>query len=723
MDWFLDEGGTADPRHWVVSVLRTTSGLTAGAGVLLPGGQLLTCAHVVNDALGRPFFEFRAPGAERIPLMVHGASRNIHYTAEVAYWIPPRRTDGLVPVRERADREWLGDLAVLRLDRKEVPAAAVPRTVEWAPMAVGQELRAWHSTALTSSFADVRVKTLDDSFGYVDGDATGMAIGPAYSGGPLWCEGEQAAVGIVAAHVMPPADPATGTPRPYSTQHVARRSWGIPWQRIESELWAAGAHEVFDGAHGEGAGPDPEDPALLPLTELLEAAMPSPSLRTDHARAAAESCGYRYRRGVAPTFEEFARFLVTEPRALAALTDVLYRGEPRTVAELLGIGRLSAVPKLLTPREHRMLTQFLDNAPPHVLDRFSQVVRAALPLAAAFPAAESREGLLARLERLPGDSRSDAEGSRVPGLLRVVEYVAALSPAMLAVRLRAWSNGVAARLGISHGALAERRSDAESWARAPGARSAPLRVLVQVATVGGGYRLRLWCDEGAGPRQVSTDGETVYSGSEAARELMRALEDLCRAAPGEDRPVVEALVDRAGLNLPIDEWESTDPETLLPGVLGAEYPLVVNCPELLRRNERFLPDWRRRWRQLDTGTSLRFSDEAVGLREIYGTLMDQVDAVRVAVALPPGLRDEIVQVCLAVGVPVVVWDRGADARESDALARISEVTTRELPEGVRSYRAKTVYRPGDYPGRPVLAWADADRVVPQLHLAEPQESA
>ncbi|MFE5596907.1 trypsin-like peptidase domain-containing protein [Streptomyces sp. NPDC056549] len=730
MYWFLAGAQPADPRHWVVSVLRTEAarepgGRTAGAGVLLPGGQLLTCAHVVNDALGRPFFEYRPPGGVRVPVVLYGPSGPARYEAELAYWIPPRRVDGTLPVRARSDREWLGDLAVLVLDRCEAPQDRPPPTPAWAPMAVGQRLRAWHSSTLGSSFADVRVKTVDSVLGYVDGEATGMAIGPAYSGGPLWCVAEEAAVGLVAAHVMPPADPATGAPLPHSSQHIARRSWGIPWQRIESELLAAGAYEVFAPADA-GPGPGREDPALLPLAEFLEAAVPAATLLADHARATAENCGYTYRKdGSSPDYEEFAEFLVTEPRALAALTDVLRRTEPRAADGLLALGRLSPVPALLSPREHRTLTRNLDAAPPEVLGRLSQVVRAALPLAAALPAGATPGELLARLELLPGDSRSDTEGTRVPGLLRVVEYLAALCPPTVAHRLHNWSNGVARRLGLPAGALSERRADAAAWAAAQGTRIAPLRILVQVAAAGPGYRLRLWCDEGAGPRQVSTDGDTVYTGSEAARELMRTLDDLCRAAPGERRPMVEALVDRAGLNIPIDEWESTDPETLLPGVLGAEYPLVVNCPELLRRNERFLPDWRRRWRQLDTGTSLRFSDSTVGLREIYGTLMDRLDAVRVAVALPPGLRDEIVQVCLAVGVPVVLWDRGAQARDSDALDHISGVTTRELPEGVRSYRARTVYRPGDHPGRPVLAWADADRVVPRLHLAEPhpQESA
>jgi hypothetical protein len=69
-----------------------------------------------------------------------------------------------------------------------------------------------------------------------------------------------------------------------------------------------------------------------------------------------------------------------------------------------------------------------------------------------------------------------------------------------------------------------------------------------------------------------------------------------------------------------------------------------------------------------------------------------------------------------------VWDRGQD-KDSHVVRHMAEVATRELPDGVRSYRANTMANPLEFPGRPVLAWADADRTVPRLHLTEPQESA
>ncbi|MET9052279.1 trypsin-like peptidase domain-containing protein [Streptomyces bacillaris] len=721
MDWFTAPGpsDSADPQRFVVSLLRADDGKTAGAGLMLAAGHLLTCAHVVNDALGRDMFAAGPPPRGPVMVVVHGATSTRRYASRVTHWVPPRRLDGRSPVREEADQEWLGDLAVLRLEVPRSDQVAVPKR---RPMAEGQSLRAWHATNLRSSFADVRVKSCDDVIGYVDGEPMGMPIGPAYSGGPVWWGAERAVVGIVAAHIMPPADPATGRPYAYSTQHIARRSWCIPWQRVEDELRTAGAGHLFDSVRS----PPDDDPAVELLTDLIETALPSPERRAEAGRALAERFGLSTPRDdSAPTPGEFARLLVAEERAIAALTEVL-RQSPDIVGHLLTVGPLSPTYRFLSPREHRKLHALLDALPEQLPARLPETVRAALPLAAPLPVGPGPVGtnaLLDALECLQGDSRNSADGRdvRVPALLRVVEFVAVLGSPAHRAELRLWNDGVAARLGIPRSALGERRSDAMDWAAAAPT-GEPARLLAHVVrTDGDRFRLRVWCDEGAGPRQVPSDGTASYSRTEAADELLRVLESLHRDEHEGRRPLVEVLVDRAGLDLPIDEWEWFGPDGVVPGVLGAEYPVVVNCPELLRRNKRFLTDWRRRWRQLDTGTALRFDDAAARPREVYATLMDRLDAVRVSVDVPPRPRDEIVQVCLAMGVPVVVWDRSGSGG-SAAVEHISLVATRLLPEGVRSYRAKSVGGPEQFPGRPVLAWADADRTVPQLQLSEPQET-
>ncbi|MBZ6256498.1 serine protease [Streptomyces olivaceus] len=713
MGWFGTAGdGAGDPARHVVTVRGAENGRTVGAGFVLGGDTVLTCAHVVNAALDRPLLEARTPALDEVVVeIVDDAGGARRFFARVAHWIAPRAPGG-GPVPPEAG-EWLGDLAVLRVDG---PPGGLPAGPRLTGMAAGQQVVAWHGSAEAATYARLTVHEPVGARAYLDGAPTGMAVGPGYSGGPLWCGAEHAVVGLVVAHFMPPRRRDNGAPLPYSPQHLVRRSWGVPWQRVQDELRPLG---LLDSA--APTSPDPDDPALLLLTEAIEDIFPSPSSRVAGAQRLARSCGVGSGSAVTPpTPEEFATFLLTHPRALAALAGNLRRSAPQEADRVLAAGGLSRVPKLLSPQEHTALRKHLRMMEPEVLARFPEAVRAALPHLAAMPGGDTPEALLDHLEALPGDGRAAGGERRVPALLRVMEYVGALCGPRRA-ELRLWADAVATRLGIERAALGERRSDAQEWMRALRARAARVRVLVQVNPAGQGrHRLRIWCDEGAGPRQVSTDSVRSYSAAEAAREVLRVLDSLTPPAEDERPPLVEVLVDRAGLNLPVDEWTVRDPDALVPGVLGVEFPLVVHCPELLRRHGRFTKHWRSRWNRLDSGKTFVVS-ETMDRDTIYSRLVNQLDTVRVCVDVPPGTRDGIVQTCLALGIPVVVWDRGRDGA-AHTVRHLAEVATREMPDGVRDYRAGAKASPPDYPGRPVLAWADADRTVPRLHLTEPQES-
>ncbi|KUN99045.1 hypothetical protein AQJ67_26840 [Streptomyces caeruleatus] len=703
-------GDETGPR--LASVRRTSDDKTAGAGLLLGVDTVLTCAHVVNDALGRALFEPRPPGPGELFVEVKGVRKTDRYAARVAHWIAPRTHEG-GPVRND-DREWLGDLAVLRID---APPAGLPAPDRRAAMVPGQKVRAWHGSGHRATLADLRVVALDGPVGYLDGKATGMAVGPGYSGGPLWCEEDGAVVGLVAAHFMPPCDPG-GEPLPHSPQHLVRRSWAIPWQRIEAEL------RPLDVLADEDETPaDRDDPAFGMLVAAISDALPSAYSLGDAARQLALACGAGQGSPVSPPpIEEFAAFLLRDRRAVAAFTEILRPRNAMAADRVLVAGRLSEVPLLLSPREHRRLHQLLRNVGRSVLERFPEAVREATKRVAAVSDGATLDVLLDRLEKLSGDGHSDDGEVRVPALLRVVEYVAALCPAPRQAELRLWSDSVAVRLGIPGAALRERRSDAQDWVRMRRGTPRRQRVLVQLGRAERGrHRLRIWCDEGTGPRQVSVDSDASYTGSQAARELLRVLESLSPSDRDGGRPLVEVLVDRADLNLPVDEWAAQVPGEVVPGVLGVEFPLVVHCPELLRQHERFLPDWHERWRHLDSGETLFVTDPSQDPHQIY--YEGRLDTVRVSIDVPPGPRDAIVQICLAVGIPVVVWDRGRGT-PSHVTKHMADVATRELPDGVRVYRANARgSRAPEFPGRPVLAWADADRTVPRLHLSEPQESA
>ncbi|QWA23834.1 trypsin-like peptidase domain-containing protein [Streptomyces sp. JCM17656] len=182
------------------------------------------------------------------------------------------------------DGEWHGDLAVLRIDAPPGWAPAPDRRTAMVP---GQKVRAWHGSGHSATFADLRVAALDGPIGYLDGESTGMAVGPGYSGGPLWSEQDGAVVGLVAAHFMPPCD-AGGVPLPHSPQHLIRRSWGIPWQRIEAELRPLGV--LLGEGSEEMDDTDPDEPAFGMLVNAVRDALPSPYSLGDAARQLALAC-------------------------------------------------------------------------------------------------------------------------------------------------------------------------------------------------------------------------------------------------------------------------------------------------------------------------------------------------------------------------------------------------------------------------------------------------
>ncbi|MDX3228863.1 trypsin-like peptidase domain-containing protein [Streptomyces sp. ME19-01-6] len=701
MGWFHTRGPSSRPA---VSVLTEADGEPAGSAVLLSGQHLLTCAHVVNSALGRPdLLAPDHPGPVAVRVRIIAREVTVEREAELAAWIPPRMDDGGL-----GGYEWNGDLAVLRVTGALPPAFQPP---PWHPMTKAQRVRAWHGSGEPGVFVDSKVTSCDGRFGYFDGDDHSLDVGPSYSGGPLWSDDESVVVGLVTAKL----DIHGGR---------LRRAWGIPWQRVRRELDSAGMAHL-------AAGPDDgarDHPAYPELVDLLDGRLLSDNGWARCGRAVARQCGLRHRAEGAPSAEEFARLLLTQERALPALVEALGGAAHELAGRLLTVARGHGLARLLTLQEYGRLVELLDALPAPAAAWIPAAVRAALPLAAV-PAALLNGGgscaaLVEHLEALHGDSAPDPHGVGavpVPRLLRAVEYVAAAcSPAGgagagggLGAALRQWCDRVAERLGVGATALWDRRKDAADWAKKW--RPTPPRVLVElraVPTRDDGperYRMRLWCDDGTGPQPVSEQDQRPRTSGEVAREILAVVGPLPRA-DGRLLPVVELVVDRDSLELPLDDWE--DPDQPLPRVLGAEYPVVVNCPELRERGgDGILSDWRERWRRLDSEEPLHIDDEAAeSSRTLYGLLMERRFAGRAHIVASRQRRSAAVQTCLAAGVPVVLWDRG-DKPGSPALGHCTDPRG-HLPEQVRIYRAMALQRPLTCPGRPVLAWADPDLLPP-----------
>ncbi|MEV5984907.1 trypsin-like peptidase domain-containing protein [Streptomyces sp. NPDC052051] len=159
---------------------------TGGAGFVVAPDLVLTCAHVVADALDRPRRETPAPGAEVVvELVLAGGARS---RATVAHWVPIR-DDGT------------GDIAVLRL-RTPLPRAE-PLGMAGPGTAWGHDVRVFglpdHSPGGIWYVGRLRGETAEGWVQLSGADAQGAPIEEGFSGSPVWDEQTGAVVGMVFA--------------------------------------------------------------------------------------------------------------------------------------------------------------------------------------------------------------------------------------------------------------------------------------------------------------------------------------------------------------------------------------------------------------------------------------------------------------------------------------------------------------------------------------------
>lgn len=733
MTWFgsPDDPSSGDARGALVRVLSSDRGRTAGAGVYLSGRRLLTCAHVINLALGLRSLSPHNPGEVTLDVSFPVLSAVDLHQARLVAWIPPRSPQ-YGPVAD-GSLEWDGDLAVLELDEAPPPPVS---PVRWLEMERGQQVRAWYGGGQPFSYADARVGAYDGRICYLDGQLSGAAVDEGYSGGPLWSVTDRAAVGLVVGRITAP----DGV---FSAQHTLRRSWGLGWQSVLRELARVGAApEHVNGSRERSAAPLAEaesvrDMMVGPLHSLLG----DPRARADHATVLAAQLALRAPGdGSAPTAEELAHLLSGTERALPTLAESLapkVADDPRGRVELdrlLALGRLTEAARLLSVAEHRALVVKLEHLTEHDPGLLPRAATAALPyvdlprsLQAARLAPSAVPAVVHELEGWYGDgSPVPDESPRLPALLRVVEYVAAETSGDLARQaLREWSARVAARLGIHSSALQERRGDADRWSR----RSAPagVRVLVELDRYAKDpadhYRCSVW--------RLRPDGTPARAASESdrprtGREIARLIREVAGGAEGAGDGValVAVSVPPDALELALDEWDGAGAEEYISARLGEDFHLVLRCPKIRRRSRTGPADLKRRWNARHQSDTLLADHRIGGRAGLIGLLKTtHRDTARVLVHGSTEHRGELLPVCLVMGVPVVLWDRAApgpdDCAPLDALVPHGPVDG--LPERVRHFRVRA-YADRVVPARPALVWEDIELPLPdELQLADPSE--
>ncbi|GAB2701958.1 VMAP-C domain-containing protein [Kitasatospora kifunensis] len=749
MTWFSEPGAPGESggesengQPAVVSVLRVDK--PVGAGVLLTGETVLTCAHVVNDALSRHQFDTEHPGAGRLRLALTLPGGRIRRVgARVATWIAPRGSRGGRVAQGAV--AWEGDLAVLVIDAEGLDSTQRPtHRPTWRPMRTDQKVRAWSGAGADCAFADAMVEELGSTATYLDAKGTGARISPGYSGSPLWCGGDGAMVGIVAGQLISADGTLVG---------FAQRTLAFSWQTISEELRKADLDP--DRLLSRGAAGGWELDARTQLADWIDERLPHREDRARHARYVAERCELNTgREGSAPTAEQFAAALLTRPRSFAALLGGLRATTRSQLAdELLRLPAAAAAPGLLSPSEYRTLTGLLTTAGATTalsVSLLRRIVAEALP-DIELPPLDGQPGygpLVQQLELYTGGFSSAAPGVRlVPALLRVAEFLAAdvrgRGGEDVAQALWEWSLRVAARLGVSEAALHEHRAAAASWAAtragAVGDRPREPRVMAYLtrheATVdaaAGRFNCAVWLDSGqASPRRAQVGPTRAGTPEEIARllrEIAEGLEDeigIGAAELGsadEPAPVLEIFLDQPDLALAVEDWDCADADRRAGGglrePLGMTHPLVVRLAmqgsalEVRRRSKAQA----KRWRHRDSGVVLLLDDRCGSEQQVKSRIYQDQRTARVVLRqADPAVRAALAEVCLRHGVPIVLWDR--EWRSGLAPEHFEAGGPAEaLPERLRVYRAVVYGDPEQYPARPVLAREDPTR--PSLPLFE-----
>lgn len=198
----------------LVRILRP-DGSQEGQGLLVGDREIVTCAHVVDNVLGRPPGSTDAPD---VPVQVEFpfVARESRFTAEVVAWAP-YRADGS------------GDVAGLRL-HEAPPVGAVPSPMTQLDDLFGHPFQVFgfpegHDTGVWV-VGEMRGSDIAGAVHLVGDGRSGLRIGPGFSGSPVWDPRLEAVVGVTSRAVV-------GMDAPASAYCVSAAEIVRVWPEIE----------------------------------------------------------------------------------------------------------------------------------------------------------------------------------------------------------------------------------------------------------------------------------------------------------------------------------------------------------------------------------------------------------------------------------------------------------------------------------------------------------
>ncbi|WP_308416897.1 trypsin-like peptidase domain-containing protein [Streptomyces sp. AJS327] len=663
-----------------------------GAGVLITPKLVLTCAHVVNSALGRDRYDPATPPRDQpVPVRLPHVDRERRLDGRVLphMWRPPRaRPESDHPTPPPVGMlPYHGDLAVLELDT-EAPPNAEP--APFLPQRDGREVVAlWASGhALPTLRAMPRVS----AHPWIALDVLGGTVADGFSGGPLWDRDRQAVVGlVVAAHeTAPPPVPGPVPPPGDGPRGVPAAMYAIGLPSIEGELPTLPPVAVPAGGLGRQQ-----------LLVLLEQLLPSRRAIRECEEQLSARLG-RPSAGAATDVERLTGLAMGVRRGVPELLDIVYdhlvEHGPGSVVEsadwaaLLRVARLVSPGERISPRRRHNLNALLAHC--HSSDP-ATLLREVLPYANDLPRpadlADATD-LLEGYDPQPGQPITPL----LQGVIRVGVQERAAG-GYFADDLDAWVRSAAPRLGVAPAAVDQYRADAATAHAAahPAGEPTPLlppRLQVELLPVAPHlFTYQIWVWSGDDRHEVVLTQDTEVPSQQVVEAIRRVLNTEVREHP--TTALVEFFVAPAWLHLDVDTWEFTDEAD--GG--GGFYPGITRRV-VLRSSERTRESyagWKRRTTALPTAPRLLLDERCTDPAVTRARLEVTPDAGIVVVCCDPRHQGRVLRQCIQAGVHTVLWHRQDHGGQftADLLALVEGVDHDHIPETVRMERAKAIADP------------------------------
>jgi hypothetical protein len=662
-------------RRSFISVLGPDG--CVGAAVLISDSLVLTCAHVVNTALGRDGFETSTPGPDRvIRLRMPHVDRDRELTGRVdrTMWRPPRPYASVNSGASAASKlPYFGDLAVLRLG-EPVPDGAEP--APFLPERDGHEVTALWASGNTLTTLRAMPRAVAEPWVVFDVVA-GELVG-GFSGGPLWDRAREAVVGIVvAAHV------ASSSRGAASRSSLPLYAIGVP--TIEAELPALPPLVVPAAGHGR-------QQMLAVLEQLLPGSESvrkceerlAAKLRRQSERQAADchrllALALGVRRGVPELLDVVQDHLADSDAGVSPDTSLLW-------GRLLNVARLVSEREILTAQQRRDLVGLLAqcHADP------TELLRSVLPYADELPRAN---GLVDVTDLLEG---YDAPADRVlPPLLQAVVSIALTERSAgnpVVEDLDAWVARVARRFGIPEAAVDQYREDIRPILHDSRSPAVGPRIQVELLPLAPGQRFtyQIWVWNGEGRHEVVLVQDSEVSSEQVVEGIRTVLRN--DVQEHADQALVEFFVAPAWLRLDVDTWKLTGNEDDSDFLLGISRRVVLRSSSRTRET---YAGWKRRTNALPSSQPLVLDQHSTDPTVAQARLEATPDAGIVIMCCEQQHQNRVLRQCLQAGVHTVLWHRQNHDTETAKrlLDLLQGIVHADIPETVRLERARALVDP------------------------------